>query len=58
MLHFRAVILMSLNKDLYSYHHKKYEAISFFKFVRKRQNKFINLHVHLLVEQRPLYKDF
>ena len=49
---------MSLNKDLYSYHHKKYEAISFFKFVRKRQNKFINLHVHLLVEQRPLYKDF
>ena len=58
MLHFRVVILMSLNKDLYSYHHKKYEAISFFKFVRKRQNKFINLHVHLLVEQRPLYKDF
>ena len=58
MLHFRAVILMSLNKDLYSYHYKKYEAISFFKFVRKRQNKFINLHVHLLVEQRPLYKHF
>ena len=58
MLHFRAVILMSLNKDLYSYHYKKYEAILFFKFVRKRQNKFINLHVHLLVEQRPLYKHF
>ena len=53
MLHFRAVILMSLNKD-----HKKYEAISFYKFVKKRQNKFINLHLHLLVEQRPLYKDF
>ena len=35
MLHFRAVILMSLNKDLYSYHHKKFEAISFFKFVKK-----------------------
>ena len=49
---------MSLNKDLYIYHYKKYEAISFFKFVRKRQNKFINLHVHLLVEQRPLYKHF
>ena len=49
---------MSLNKDLYSYHYKKYEAISFFKFVRKRQNKFINLHAHLLVEQRPLYKHF
>ena len=49
---------MSFNKDLYSYYHKKYEAILFFKFVRKRQNKFINLHVHLLVEQRPLYKHF
>ena len=49
---------MSFNKDLYSYYHKKYEAISFFKFVRKRQNKFINLHVHLIVEQRPLYKHF
>ena len=58
ILHFRAVILMSFNKDLYSYYHKKYEAISFSKFVRKRQNKFINLHVHLLVEQRPLYKHF
>ena len=58
ILHFRAVILMSFNKDLYSYYHKKYEAISFFKFVRKRQNEFINLHVHLLVEQRALYKHF
>ena len=58
MLHFRAVIQMSLNKDLYSYHHKIFKVISFFKFVRKRQNKFINLHVHLLVEQRPLYKHF
>ena len=28
MLHFRAVILMSLNKDLYSYHHKKIQEIS------------------------------
>ena len=26
--------------------------------VKKRQNNFINLHVHLLVEQRALYKDF
>ena len=49
---------MSFNKDLYSYHDKKFEAISLFKFVKKRQNEFINLHVHLLVEQRPLYKDF
>ena len=24
----------------------------------KNQNEFINLHVHLLVEQRALYKDF
>ena len=55
ILHFRAVILMSFNKDLYSYYHKKYEAILLFKFVRKKQNEFINLHVHLLVEQRPLY---
>ena len=58
MLHFRVVILMSLNNDLYSYHHKKFEAISFFKFVKKRQNEFINLHVHLLEEQRALYKHF
>ena len=49
---------MSFNKDLYSYHNKKFEAISFFKFVKKRQNEFINLHVHLLVEQRGLYKNF
>ena len=49
---------MSLNNDLYSYHHKEFEAISFFKFVKKRQNEFINLHVHLLVEQRALYKHF
>ena len=49
---------MSLNKDLYSYHHKIFEAISFFKVCKKRQNEFINLHVHLLVEQRALYKHF
>ena len=58
MLHFRAVILMSLNKDQYSYHHKKFEVISFFKVCKKKQNAFINLHVHLLVEQRPLNKHF
>ena len=58
MLHFRAVILMSHNKDLYSYHLKIFKAISFFKFCKKRQNEFINLHVHLLVEQRALYKHF
>ena len=58
MLHFRAVILISLNKDLYSYHHKIFKAISFFKVCKNRQNEFINLYVHLLVEQRPLYKDF
>ena len=46
---------MSLNKDIYSYQYKKFEAISLFKFDKKRQNEFINLHVHLLVEQRPLY---
>ena len=49
---------MSLNMDIHSYHHKKFEAISFFKFVKTRQNEFINLHVHLLVEQRGLYKNF
>ena len=49
---------MLLNNDLYNYHHKKFEVISFFKFVKKRQNEFINLHVHLLVEQRGLYKNF
>ena len=58
MLHFRAVLLMSLNKEQYSYHKKKIEAISFFKVCKKRQNAFINLHVHLLVEQRQLYKHF
>ena len=58
MLHFGAMILMSFNKDLYSYHHKIFKAIMFFKFCKKRQNKFINLHIHLLVEQRPLYKNF
>ena len=49
---------MSLNKDLYSYHHKTFEAISFFKVCKKNQNEFVNLHVHLLVEQRGLYKHF
>ena len=58
MLHFRAMILMSLNKNLYSYHHKKFEVILYYKVCKKRQQFFINLHVHLLVEQRPLYKDF
>ena len=58
MLHFRAVILMSFDKEQYSYHHKIFGAISFFKFVKKRQNEIINLHVHLLEEQRALYKKF
>ena len=58
MLHFRAVILISFDKDLYSYYHKKIEAILFFKVCKKRQNEFINLHVYLLVEQRGLYKNF
>ena len=49
---------MSFDKKQYTYHHKKFEAISFFKFVKKRQNKFINLHVRLLVEQWGLYKNF
>ena len=49
---------MSLNKDLYSYHHKKFEVISFFKVCKKKQNAFINLHVHFLLEQRALYKHF
>ena len=47
MLHFRAVILMSLNKDLYSYHHKKFEAISFFKFVKKdKTNSLIYMYIY------------
>ena len=49
---------MSLNKNLYSYHHKINKAISFIKVCKKRQNEFINLHAHLLLEQRALYKDF
>ena len=49
---------MSLNKNLYSYHHKKFEVISFFKVCKKKQNAFINLHVHFLLEQRALYKHF
>ena len=57
MLHFRAVILILFNEDLYSYYHKKFEVISLFK-VCKKQNELINLHVHLLVEQRRLYKHF
>ena len=57
-LHFRAVILMSFDKEEYSYYHKKFGGISFIKVCKKRQNEFINLHVHLLVEQRPFYKHF
>ena len=55
MLHYRAIILMSRNKDLYSYHRKKFEVILYYKVCKKRQNDFINLHVHLIVEQRALY---
>ena len=58
MLHFRAVILLSFDKELYSYHHKIFEVNSFFKVCKKRPNEFINLHVRLLVEQRALYKHF
>ena len=58
MQHFRAVILMSFNEDLYSYHHQKnMKRFHSLKSV-KNQNEFINLHVHLLVEQRALYKHF
>ena len=58
MQHFRAMILMSFNEDLYSYHPKKiYKRFYSLKSV-KNQNEFINLHVHLLVEQRALYKHF
>ena len=47
MLHFRAVILMSLNKDLHSYHHKKFKAISFFKFVKKdKMNSLIYMYIY------------
>ena len=49
---------MAFAKEEYSYNHKKFGGISFFKVCKKRQNEFINLHVHLLVVQRPLYKDF
>ena len=49
---------MSFSKNLYIYHHKIIKAISFIQVCKKRQNEFINLHVHLLVEQRQLYKDF
>ena len=58
MLHFRAVRLMSLTKNLHSYHHKKLEAISSVKIYLKNQKEFINLHVHLLAEERGLYKHF
>ena len=49
---------MSLNKNLYSYHDKKFEGILFYKVCKKRQKAFISLHIHLLVEQRALYKHF
>ena len=38
---------MSLNKDLYSYLHKKVEAISFFKFVKKdKMNSLIYMYIY------------
>ena len=47
MLHFRAVILMSLNKNLYSYHQKIIKAISFFKFVKKDEtNSLIYTYIY------------
>ena len=49
---------MSLNKDLYSYHHKKKLKRFYPLKTIKKKNEFINLHVHLLVEQRGLYKHF
>ena len=58
MLHLRAILLMSLNKELHSYHYKKFEEILLIKVCKKRQNEFIYLHVHLLVEQRAFYKHF
>ena len=47
MLHFRAVILMSFDKDLYSYHHKKFEAITFFKVCKKdKMNSLIYMYIY------------
>ena len=49
MLHFRAVILMSLNKDLYSYHLKIFKG---FPLNSVKTNRI----VHVLVEQRFITK--
>ena len=57
MQHFREVILMSLNKDYIAIIIKYLKQFHSLKSV-KRQNELINLHVHLLVEQRALYKHF
>ena len=47
MLHFRAVILMSFDKDLYNYHHKKYGAISFCKVCKKdKMNSLIYKYIY------------
>ena len=38
---------MSLKKDLYSYLHKHFEAISFFKFVKKdKTNSLIYTYIY------------
>ena len=48
---------MSLNKDYIAIIIKYLKQFHSLKSV-KRQNELINLHVHLLVEQRALYKHF
>ena len=57
MLYYRAILLISLNKDLYSFLHNKCQVIlqSGTNSIRK-QIRIINFYVHLLVEQRVLYK--
>ena len=47
MLQFRAVILMSLNKNLYSYHHKIIKAISFLNSLKKdKMNSLIYMYIY------------
>ena len=47
MLHFRAVLLMSFDKDLYNYHHKKFGAISFVKVCKKdKMNSLIYMYIY------------
>ena len=47
MLHFRAVILMSLNKEQYSYHQKKLKQFHSLKSVKKdKMHSLIYMYIY------------